>query len=55
MIVVFGAGGDRDRDKRHKMGAIAEEFADKVIITQDNPRFENPDNIIADILSMQGV
>jgi len=51
MIVVFGAGGDRDRDKRHKMGAIAEEFADKVIITQDNPRFENPDNIIADILS----
>ncbi len=51
LIVVFGAGGDRDKDKRHKMGAIAEKLADKIIITSDNPRFENPSDIMNDIAS----
>ena len=46
LICVFGCGGDRDTTKRPKMGAIAEELADNVIITSDNPRFENPMDII---------
>ncbi len=46
---VFGCGGERDREKRPKMGHIAEEFADSVIITDDNPRRENAFNIIEDI------
>lgn len=45
LIVVFGCGGDRDKDKRHLMGKIAKEFADVVIVTDDNPRNENPDKI----------
>ncbi len=49
LIVVFGAGGDRDKDKRHKMGAVAEKYANKVIITSDNPRNENPLDIMQDI------
>ena len=49
LILVFGCGGDRDRDKRHKMGKIASELADFVIITSDNPRFEDPKEIISDI------
>jgi len=49
LTVVFGCGGDRDRSKRPRMGAIAVELADKVIITNDNPRSENPDGIIKDI------
>jgi UDP-N-acetylmuramoyl-L-alanyl-D-glutamate--2,6-diaminopimelate ligase len=48
--VVFGAGGDRDRDKRAKMGQVASEFAKKIFITSDNPRFEDPDQIVNDIL-----
>jgi len=51
IIVVFGAGGDRDRLKRPLMGKIATTFAKKTIITSDNPRFEDPDAIIDDILS----
>ncbi|RVU48617.1 UDP-N-acetylmuramoyl-L-alanyl-D-glutamate--2,6-diaminopimelate ligase [Lujinxingia sediminis] len=51
--VVFGAGGDRDRDKRAPMGRIASELADHVIITSDNPRSEEPGAIVAHIL--QGV
>lgn len=51
LICIFGCGGDRDTTKRPKMGRIAEELADKVIVTSDNPRSENPQQIITDILS----
>jgi UDP-N-acetylmuramoyl-L-alanyl-D-glutamate--2,6-diaminopimelate ligase len=50
LVVVFGAGGDRDAGKRPIMGAIATENADSVIVTDDNPRSENPDAIRAAIL-----
>jgi UDP-N-acetylmuramoyl-L-alanyl-D-glutamate--2,6-diaminopimelate ligase len=50
MICVFGCGGDRDTGKRPEMGAIAERLADKVILTDDNPRTEDGDWIITDIL-----
>lgn len=48
--VVFGAGGDRDTTKRPEMAAVAEKWSQKVYVTSDNPRTENPDLIIADIL-----
>jgi UDP-N-acetylmuramoyl-L-alanyl-D-glutamate--2,6-diaminopimelate ligase len=51
LIVVFGAGGDRDAGKRPLMGAIASEYADEVIVTDDNPRSENPALIRAAILA----
>ena len=51
LICIFGCGGDRDATKRPIMGKIAERFADKVIITSDNPRSENPQQIITDILA----
>jgi len=51
IIVVFGAGGDRDRDKRPKMGNIASRYAKKIIATSDNPRSENPKKIIEDIVA----
>jgi UDP-N-acetylmuramoyl-L-alanyl-D-glutamate--2,6-diaminopimelate ligase len=51
LVVVFGAGGDRDVGKRPLMGAIASENADHVIITDDNPRSENPATIRAAILT----
>ena len=48
---VFGCGGDRDRGKRAGMGAAAVDGADRIIVTDDNPRTEDPQQIIADILS----
>jgi len=51
LICIFGCGGDRDATKRPKMGRIAETLADKVIVTSDNPRSENPQQIITDILA----
>ena len=50
LTVVFGAGGDRDTSKRPEMAKVSEELADKIIVTSDNPRTENPDLIITDIL-----
>lgn len=49
IAVVFGAGGDRDKSKRPKMGSCAFEYADKLYITSDNPRSENPAEILRDI------
>ncbi len=49
LIVLFGAGGDRDKTKRPRMAAVAAKYADKIIITSDNPRFENPQSIIDDV------
>jgi len=50
LILVFGCGGDRDKGKRPIMGRIAAHLADLTIITSDNPRTEDPGNIIADII-----
>jgi UDP-N-acetylmuramoyl-L-alanyl-D-glutamate--2,6-diaminopimelate ligase len=51
MICVFGCGGDRDRTKRPQMGKIASDLADRVIVTSDNPRTENPETILADVVA----
>jgi UDP-N-acetylmuramoyl-L-alanyl-D-glutamate--2,6-diaminopimelate ligase len=51
LICVFGCGGDRDATKRPLMGGIAERLADRVIVTDDNPRTEDGDAIVADILN----
>ena len=50
LTVVFGCGGNRDKYKRPRMAKTAEKYADKIIITNDNPRNENPKDIIADII-----
>jgi UDP-N-acetylmuramoyl-L-alanyl-D-glutamate--2,6-diaminopimelate ligase len=50
LICVFGCGGDRDRGKRPMMGLVAEKFSDLCIVTSDNPRSEDPQQIIAGIL-----
>ena len=49
LICVFGCGGNRDKSKRPEMGAIAGKYAERVIVTSDNPRFEDPLEIIKDI------
>lgn len=51
LICVFGCGGDRDRGKRPLMGAIAERLADRVIVTDDNPRSESGERIVEEILA----
>ncbi len=50
LVLVFGCGGDRDHEKRPEMGKIASMYADKVIVTSDNPRTENPIDICHDII-----
>jgi len=54
LISVFGAGGDRDRDKRPKMGRSGAELSDLAIVTSDNPRSEAPEAIVAEVVAGAG-
>lgn len=51
LITVFGCGGNRDKTKRPLMGEVASKYSDFVVVTSDNPRFENPTDIIKDIMA----
>jgi len=51
LIAIFGCGGDRDKTKRPRMAQVAEQLADFIIVASDNPRTENPDEIIKDIIT----
>lgn len=51
LVCLFGCGGDRDATKRPKMGEIAQRLSDKIVITSDNPRSEDPQQIITDVLT----
>jgi UDP-N-acetylmuramoyl-L-alanyl-D-glutamate--2,6-diaminopimelate ligase len=51
LIVVFGCGGDRDKTKRPRMAKVVEKYADMAIVTSDNPRTENPDDIISQVVA----
>ena len=51
LVIIFGCGGDRDKTKRPEMARIAETFADRVVVTSDNPRTEDPEEIIRDIFT----
>jgi UDP-N-acetylmuramoyl-L-alanyl-D-glutamate--2,6-diaminopimelate ligase len=54
VIAVFGAGGDRDRDKRPKMGRAGAELSDLAVVTSDNPRSEEPEAIVAEVAAGTG-
>ena len=49
IVLLFGCGGNRDQNKRSKMGKIADHYSDKIYLTDDNPRYENPNKIRRDI------